>query len=525
MLKRNVFLSFAVIVLLLTVGKKMDAQQMTSNSKLLVQTQAVTGIFNQQPANPFYKRKFSERSLRMQPLPTTVINSREIENTGYSNIDFFEIIKTVPGTNVNISRESTINLRGFGTAKTMVLMDGKKQEPVYGQSVIYDLNNIPVSAIERLEVLKDGSSAIYGSDAVSGVVNFITKQEIQPRITANNTYDAFYEYPSFDFGALSNNRFSDWSKGLQATFSAAPGLTTFPDRTYGRGGSVQSDLKIEGDFRVQELKFFDENGKVRKWTHYEIYPENYRFDETLYYDCSGSILHYSSGFTDKYGFDYSLIERAYENNQPVAEYRDIWPTNNGNRLRLNLLPLVTTTERFNNYWSNYNFEIPKEACPTNGTPACSKNILFGGFSVVFEDFGANQDRLKMPGGFINYTRMFSQNLGVTAHLSYNSAERHMVDYSKLGFYGGISYTPFEKANCDDGFIFNAQALLGLVNQQQKFNNNKYSDTYLTGMFGFTQALKLSDNIAVRATEHYTPTFSDGNTAHNFTFGLGVRLNF
>ena len=50
-------------------------------------------------------------------------------------------------------------------------------DPNAGQSTLYNLNNIPLAAIERVEVLKDGASAIYGSDAIAGVVNFILKKE------------------------------------------------------------------------------------------------------------------------------------------------------------------------------------------------------------------------------------------------------------------------------------------------------------------------------------------------------------
>jgi hypothetical protein len=165
------------------------------------------------------------------------------------------------------------------------------------------------------------------------------------------------------------------------------------------------------------------------------------------------------------------------------------------------------------------------SCNGNTATSCDRNILYGGFSMVFEDFGSGVERLKMPGGFLNYTRMFSENFGATGHLSYNGGSRGMIDYTKLNFLAGVSYTPFQNANCDDKFIVTTQALVGILNQAQKYNSNKYSDSYVTGMLGITEAVKLSDNIAVRAAEHYTPTFAKGNTAHNFTLALGIRYSF
>ncbi|KQV91318.1 TonB-dependent receptor [Massilia sp. Root351] len=75
--------------------------------------------------------------------------------------------------------QSSADLRGLGSDKTLVLLNGRRiaNHPYDGASV--DLNIIPVSALERVEVLRDGASAIYGTDAIGGVINFITKRSVQ----------------------------------------------------------------------------------------------------------------------------------------------------------------------------------------------------------------------------------------------------------------------------------------------------------------------------------------------------------
>lgn len=74
---------------------------------------------------------------------------------------------------------SGISLRGLGTARTLVLIDGRRAPtaPMLGNS--QDLNSVPLAAVERIEVLSDGASAIYGSDALGGVVNIITRRDFE----------------------------------------------------------------------------------------------------------------------------------------------------------------------------------------------------------------------------------------------------------------------------------------------------------------------------------------------------------
>ncbi|MGM0630809.1 MAG: TonB-dependent receptor plug domain-containing protein [Pseudomonadota bacterium] len=72
----------------------------------------------------------------------------------------------------------TISMRGLGASRTLVLLNGRRAGPAgtRGQVSAFDMNALPISAIERVEVLKDGASSLYGSDAVAGVINIITKK-------------------------------------------------------------------------------------------------------------------------------------------------------------------------------------------------------------------------------------------------------------------------------------------------------------------------------------------------------------
>ncbi|BDF93947.1 TonB-dependent receptor [Pseudoalteromonas sp. KAN5] len=81
----------------------------------------------------------------------------------------------------------TASLRGLGASRTLVLLNGRRAGPAgtRGQVQAFDLNTIPLSTIERVEILKDGASSLYGSDAVAGVINIITKKGDDKSVTVD----------------------------------------------------------------------------------------------------------------------------------------------------------------------------------------------------------------------------------------------------------------------------------------------------------------------------------------------------
>ena len=138
-----------------------------------------------------------------QPIQT--ISAKEIRETGATTVT--ELMRLVPsmGTDQNLDTNdggfsrgvSTASLRGLSSTSTLILLNGRRMTPAAyadpnnGNSTLYDLNSIPLAALDRVEILKDGASAVYGSDAIGGVINFITKSnyegaEIAARASAND---------------------------------------------------------------------------------------------------------------------------------------------------------------------------------------------------------------------------------------------------------------------------------------------------------------------------------------------------
>jgi iron complex outermembrane recepter protein len=119
-------------------------------------------------------------------LPITSIGRAELQASGAATVaEFVRLLPFASAGNFRPRSGSSaqsfadINLRALSSARTLVLIDGRRaaKGPMVGDSV--DLNIIPMAMIERVEVLTDGASAIYGSDAIAGVVNFITRKDFE----------------------------------------------------------------------------------------------------------------------------------------------------------------------------------------------------------------------------------------------------------------------------------------------------------------------------------------------------------
>jgi iron complex outermembrane recepter protein len=121
--------------------------------------------------------------------PVQVITKTDIEQTGKSTVA--EVLRSISANSANSLNEvftnsfspgaSGLSLRGLGQKSTLVLLNGRRMAN-YGfaqnlQDTYVDLNTIPSAAVERIEVLKDGASAVYGSDAIGGVVNIILRND------------------------------------------------------------------------------------------------------------------------------------------------------------------------------------------------------------------------------------------------------------------------------------------------------------------------------------------------------------
>ncbi len=116
--------------------------------------------------------------------PLSIVDSEMISTTGTVNLEnaLNRFSQVIPGLTAHSNNPGngtvTVDLRGFGPKRTLVLVDGRRYAPSDPDGIV-DLNAIPVVLLERVEIVTGGTSAVYGSDAISGVVNFILKDDLE----------------------------------------------------------------------------------------------------------------------------------------------------------------------------------------------------------------------------------------------------------------------------------------------------------------------------------------------------------
>jgi iron complex outermembrane receptor protein len=172
--------------------------QATSTTAQAGAVQNSTAASSAQPSENLTEIVVTGTSIRgldaVSALPVTVLKAEDIARTGATSAeDLFRYISSASSSGSTVQAQatgfqtgaiSTISLRGLGSGRTLILINGRRSAPYGGGSGgqagnSVDISAIPIGAIERVEILRDGASAIYGSDAIAGVVNFILKEDFQ----------------------------------------------------------------------------------------------------------------------------------------------------------------------------------------------------------------------------------------------------------------------------------------------------------------------------------------------------------
>ncbi|APV51788.1 hypothetical protein BWI17_20155 [Betaproteobacteria bacterium GR16-43] len=202
--------------------------------------------------------------------PVEIITRDQIERSGVPTVA--EVIRNIPSAMAGSFNESFSNsfapgasgvsLRGLGQKTTLVLINGRRTAG-YGfaqnlQDTFVDLNSIPTSAVERIEILKDGASAIYGSDAIAGVVNVILRRDFrgaEVNVSGGYSEGQWDQRASgtFGFGDLAKDRFNvfgvlDYFKRDELLQADTKYLHTRDLRGYEGGRNFQS-LTAGGTWR------------------------------------------------------------------------------------------------------------------------------------------------------------------------------------------------------------------------------------------------------------------------------------
>src|SRR5262245_38598182 len=131
--------------------------------------------------------------------PVTQVTAADVVTQGVTRIE--DLVNQLPqafaSQNVTVSNgatgSATLDLRHLGSPRTLVLIDGRRMPygGVTSGSAAPDINQIPTQMVERVDVLTGGASAVYGSDAVAGVVNFIMKKDFEG-VSVTSQYNVYW---------------------------------------------------------------------------------------------------------------------------------------------------------------------------------------------------------------------------------------------------------------------------------------------------------------------------------------------
>lgn len=194
-----------------------------------------------------------KRTDKETPAVVQTITREDIRSSGYATLE--ELIRSTSAADNSfggsvqdgassgfVSGLATLSLRGFGAQGTLVLINGRRIAPVaavdinFGRGALVNVNTIPKGAVDRIEILKDGASALYGSDAMAGVVNYVLRKDFTG-IEANashsmsdtgvggTTTGGF----SFGLGSLDEKGFNIFG-GIEASRRAAVWHSDLKDR-------------------------------------------------------------------------------------------------------------------------------------------------------------------------------------------------------------------------------------------------------------------------------------------------------
>lgn len=281
------------------------------------------------------------------PAPVSVLNAATIAQAGQPEIA--DVINEQPALAItqnnqtsNLNGNAGINaldLRGLGTQRTLVLVDGRRHVPAVPGTSAVDVSTIPSDLVERVEILTGGASALYGADAVAGVVNFILKKNFDGAVAdlryGNTTYGDFNTY---DYSLTLGRNFAD-----------------------GRG-----NVTLYGFYEGQPDRV---SGQDRPWTA-RPYPIYSRADRNSKYTIQDGVYNIYSGLTAQtllggklytYNPDGSLRAPVlgpggFVNKQPVDMTNPY-----------NLGDLLTDGGEYTGRYDNYYLEVPSRRMTLHGS--------------------------------------------------------------------------------------------------------------------------------------------------------------
>ena len=302
-----------------------------------------------------YARKQSETGKII-----TVITKQVIEKNQGKSIG--ELLNTVAGTTIigannNLGTNNTASIRGASAGNTLILLDGIPLTDPSVNNNYFDLNYFPIDQIERIEILKGGHSTLYGSDAVAGVINIISKKALGDKININGSltggsYNTFKQ--TIGLSRTTGNH--DYS--VNYTHLSSKGFSNAYDSSktaaFDKDGFDQHVADARLGFKIGKKWRADVYGS---YSYYKTDLDAAAFIDEKDYNVKNDNVRIGTGLTYKHNkgslrinYNFNYVERDYLDDSTFksSPYLDFWASN--------LIGRTHYAEVYNNWKWDY-FEL------------------------------------------------------------------------------------------------------------------------------------------------------------------------
>ncbi len=411
---------------------------------------------------------------------------------------------TIGGNGNNPGDVKSVFLRGASAANTLILIDGI---PVNDASEItgeYNISAIPVDQVERVEILKGGNSTLYGSDAVAGVINIITKKgsgKLSASLLATaGSYDTYKQVLGLN-GQVGTTSVSINGSNLDSksfsTAAPAKGETDFDKDGFHQksisvniGQPVSSNFSLRGNFQGNNNQADLDNGAFSD-------AKNYTYSKTAFLAGLGGKLDFAKGFLNV-NLSHNNVRNYYDNAGSV--------TNNGGRITHLETNFNYALNDFIDLASGVNYRFLKtDQHNSFSPPLFADNNTKSLFTSLF--IRSNSGFQAEVGGRVNDHSQYGSNFTYTLNPSYLIADRYKLFvnvssayrvpslYQLFSQYGNLDLKPETSVTYEAGFDFNFTDNLNLAFSYFKRDVDDVIDfgQVRPGVFGYINQNNQKDN--------------------------------
>lgn len=348
---------------------------------------------------------FQNHLLKNTPIITEVIDNKNIENFNSQTLADLLPLHTGIEITQSLGQNQNLKLQGLKKNQVLILVDGERISGKVDDAI--DVGQIPISTIEKIEIVKGPLSSVYGSEAIGGVVNIISKKpQDEFNFYVNSTFGSFNRK---DLNAYSSNSFTI-SKNIKYSILLNSGIYLFDGIDFNKNDFIQElssfnkkYIIIKNDFNVENKLIINSKNEIlfednswlaggSKYVYFEDFSENKKLTNTL-------------------NSKYFLSENSYVNftlNNSNFKHKSFEKTNTGNLVRSNNSLEDITTYRFNICFSPYNTSVIIAGIEKNIEEVNSQRILTGNKSVSTNVFYF-EDEWNLKSFILNFGGRYSDN--------------------------------------------------------------------------------------------------------------------